>query len=128
MWKLMVYICYTFQNLQIINITYCDTKGLLIFESVTNCFVLLLFLFLFVLSLLTTTVPFSIFRREGLSTYKAALLVILPTPILFIVRVTTPLTGRESEFKTIIWLEYIWSYLLPFIFMVVLFAPTVSPS
>ena len=117
-----------FQDLQIVNLTYCDTEGLLIFEGVTNTLILLLFLFLFVLSVLTTTVPSSIFRREGLSASKASLIIILPTPFLFIIRVTLVVSRLERGYEVLFWFETIWTILIPFILMLVLFIPTVSPN
>ena len=98
------------------------------FESVLNAFVFSLILFLFVLSLLTASVPSSLFRREGLATYKAVVLIILPTPALFLGRLAIILSSNGFQYQALLWLEFCWISVLPIILMLVLFAPIVSSN
>ena len=116
------------QNLQIVLISVCATEPPLVFESVLNAFVFSLILFLFVLSLLTASVPSSLFRREGLATYKAVVLIILPTPALFLGRLAIILSSNGFQYQALLWLEFCWISVLPIILMLVLFAPIVSSN
>ena len=109
-------------------ITVCATEPPLVFESVLNAFVFVLFLFLFILSLLTASVPSSLFRREGLATYKAVVLIILPTPALFLGRLAIILSSNGFQYQAFLWLEFCWISVLPIILMLVLFAPIVSSN
>lgn len=117
------------QNLQIINYTSCfpeisnTTKA---FELVTNAYILILYLFLFVLSLLTASVPSSTFRREGVATYKVVVLSLLPVPLLFLTRVTVLLARNPEHFEALFWVEVCWTTVLPLVLLAVLFGPTVS--
>ena len=86
----------------------------------------ILFLFLFILSLLTASVPSSLFRREGLATYKAVVLVILPSPILFLGRLAIILSDGDFQYQALLWLEFCWISILPIALMMILFAPIVS--
>ena len=109
-------------------ITVCATEPPLVFESVLNAFVFVLFLFLFILSLLTASVPSSLFRREGLATYKAVVLIILPTPALFLGRLAIFLSSNGFQYQALLWLDFCWISVLPIILMLVLFAPIVSSN
>ena len=117
------------QNLQIVNYTSCfpeisnTTKA---FELVTNAYILILYLFLFVLSLLTASVPSSTFRREGVATYKAVVLSLLPVPLLFLTRVTVLLSRNPDHLEVLFWVEVCWTTVLPLVLLAVLFGPTVS--
>lgn len=113
------------QNLQIINYTTCFPDNSIIFDIVTNSYILFLFLFLFILSLLTASVPSSIFRREGVATYKAVVFALLPAPFMFLTRVTVLLSRNPERFEALLWVEFCWTAILPFILFVVLFVPTV---
>lgn len=92
-----------------------------------NGYIFILFLFLFILSLLTANVPISSFRREGQTTYKAVALIILPTPLLTIAR-TTLLVSRGGllQYRALFWLDFCWISLLPLLLLAVLFVPVVS--
>ena len=118
------------QSLQIINVTYCDTPNsehLIIFDGVANAIILLFFILLFVLSLLTATVPSSTFRSQGLVSYKAALFVIIPTPIVFIGQTVAELSGvRAQYYEVLLWFGIVWTIAVPFVFMLLLFVPMVS--
>ena len=116
------------QNLQIVNYTTCFHEISEIFDFVTNGYILVLFIFLFILSLLTASVPSSTFRREGVATYKAVAFVLLPTPFVFLTRVTVLLSHEPERFEALLWVEFSWTIILPLILLAVLFAPTVSRS
>ena len=119
---------FLFQNLQIILISVCATEPPLVFESLTNAIIFILFLFLLVLALLNASrsVSSSIFRRQGLATYKVVVLVILPSPIFFLGRLALIFSDRGIQYRALIWLEFCWITVLPIIILVVLFAPIVS--
>ena len=114
------------QNLQIVYYTTCFLEISGIFEFVANGYILILFIFLFILSLLTASVPSSTFRREGVVTYKAVVFVLLPAPFVFLTRVTVLLSHKPEQFEALFWVEFTWTVILPLILLVVLFAPTVS--
>lgn len=116
------------QNLQIINYTTCFPKnrGNIIFEFVTNGYVLFLLICLFILSLVTASVPSATFRREGVATYKAVVFTLLPAPFVFLARVTLLLSRNPEQFEVLLGIEFFWTAILPFILFVVLFGPTVS--
>lgn len=92
----------------------------------TNSYILILLIFLFILSLLSASVPSADFRREGLVTYKAVVIALLPIPLIFLLRIGILLSNRPELFVAQLWVEFCWTSLLPFILLVVLFAPTVS--
>lgn len=115
------------QNLQIVNYTTCfyETNEI-IFDFVTNGYILILYIFLFILSLLTASVPSSTFRREGVSTYKAVALSLLPAPVVFLTRTTLLVSRKPEQFEVLFWVEFCWTTVLPPVLLAVLFAPTVS--
>ena len=105
--------------------TTCDTN--LIFESVTSSFIFILILFLFILSLLSATVPSSLFRRDGLSTYKVVILIILPCPLLALSQFTLRVSEEtQLQSRVLFWFEFCWTTLLPLLLLLVLFVPVVS--
>ena len=114
------------QNLQIIKVTSCYLPESIYFEFATNSYILILLIFLFILSLLSASVPSANFRREGVVTYKAVVIALLPTPLIFLLRIGILLSQRPELFVAQLWAEFCWTSLLPFILLVVLFAPTVS--
>lgn len=119
---------YSQQNLQIVNYSTCfhENSETLVLESVMNGYLLVLFLFLFILSLLTASVPSSTFRREGVATYKAVVLTLLPAPFVFIARTAVLLSQNPEQFGVLFWIEFCWTDALSLILLAVLFAPTVS--
>ena len=119
---------YSQQNLQIVNYSTCfhENSETLVLVSVMNGYLLVLFLFLFILSLLTASVPSSTFRREGVATYKAVVLTLLPAPFVFIVRAAVLLSQNPEQFGVLFWIEFCWTDALSLILLAVLFAPTVS--
>ena len=91
-----------------------------------NSYILILYLFLFVLSLLTASVPSSTFRRQGVGTYKAVVFALLPTLFVFLTRIVVLVSRNPDLFDALLWIEFFWTSVLPFILLQVLFAPTVS--
>ena len=124
--RLIIMFVLVMQNLQIVNYTTCFREISEIFDFVMNGYILILFIFLFILSLLTASVPSSTFRREGVVTYKATAFVLLPTPFVFLTRVTVILSHKPEQFEVLFWVEFCWNAVLPLILLAVLFAPTVS--
>ena len=114
------------QNLQIVNYSTCFHEISEIFDFVANGYILILFIFLFILSLLTASVPSSTFRREGVATYKAVVFVLLPAPFVFLTRATVLLSHKPEQFGALLWIEFSWTVILPLILLAVLFGPTVS--
>ena len=121
---------YLQQNLQIVNYSICLHENsetlVLALGSVMNGYLLVLFLFLFILSLLTASVPSSTFRREGVATYKAVVLTLLPAPFVFIARAAVLPSQNPEQFGVLFWIEFCWNDALSLILLAVLFAPTVS--
>ena len=116
------------QNLQVVKFTTCFRPNSSYFELVTNFYVFVLIVFLFVLSLLTASVPTSNFRREGVVTYKAVVIILLPTPMVFLSRIVCLVTGEVELVEVLVWVEFSWTALLPLLLLAVLFAPTVSAT
>ena len=114
------------QNLQIVKYTTCFPEISKTFEFVANAYILILYLFLFILSLLTASVPSSTFRREGVATYKAVVLSLLPIPLVFLTRITVLLSRNPEQFEVLFWIEVCWNNILSLVLLAVLFGPTVS--
>ena len=117
---------FIFQYLQIQVITRCTSTAYSTLAGLMNMTNLLLFLFLFFLSLITATVPSSTFRRGGLATYKAVVLVILPCPLVHLARFTLILSQHGLQYHALLWLEFCWTSVLSAVVLIVLFAPSVS--
>jgi hypothetical protein len=116
------------QNLQIVHYTTCFHKNNIntIFDFVTNSYTLVLYFFLFILSLLTASVPSSTFRRQGVATYKAVALTLLPVPLVFLIRAIVLLSHKPEYIEVLFWVEVCWTTVLPLVLLAVLFGPTVS--
>ncbi len=116
------------QNLQIVKYTTCFHENDIntIFDFVTNSYTLILYFFLFILSLLTASVPSSTFRRQGVATHKAVVLTLLPVPFVFLTRATVLLSHKPEYIEVLFWVEVCWTTLLPLVLLAVLFGPTVS--
>ena len=80
---------------------------------------------LFLLGFLNTLVHLSVFRREGLQSLQAAVIIFIPIVIVTVIQSILIVSFQIVYLKIILWMEFVLGVVLPTLTSTILFMPNV---
>lgn len=113
------------QTLLYISFSFCTSDHETVFEAILMSYNAALLFVLFLLAFLNTLVHLSVFRREGLQSLQAAVIIFVPIVIATVIQSILKVSFQIVYLNVILWMEFILGVLLPMLTSAVLFVPNV---
>ena len=118
-----------FQNLQLVKVAFCTSKDYYVFKIVALAYTLFLLVLLFIFAFLTLRSTISAFHREGVLSYLATTIALLPLPlfnIILTIAIADDVFDERTKHIIFARVTFALSVLLPLLIISVLFIPNVS--
>ena len=113
------------QTLQYVSFSFCISDHETVFEAILISYNAALLFVLFLLAFLNTLVHLSVFRREGLQSLQAAVIIFVPIVIATVIQNILKASFQIVYLNVILWMEFTLGVLLPILTSAVLFVPNV---